>query len=96
MNARILYLAAPLLLGAALSVSAAPKTAAPAKSAKASSVVPLTDPGYKAVTTLEAAGVAMVPFPDVPPGHWAASAVETLHQAGIVHGYPGGEYQTGK
>lgn len=30
----------------------------------------------------------VMPFPDVPPGHWAASAVETLHQAGIVRGYP--------
>lgn len=28
------------------------------------------------------------PFPDVPPGHWAARAVEQLHQLGIAQGYP--------
>lgn len=30
----------------------------------------------------------VTPFPDVPPGHWAASSVETLHRTGIVRGYP--------
>jgi len=28
------------------------------------------------------------PFSDVPPDHWAAAAVETLRQRGIVKGYP--------
>ena len=28
------------------------------------------------------------PFSDVPPNHWAASAVETLRRHGIVEGYP--------
>ncbi len=28
------------------------------------------------------------PFRDVPPNHWAAQAVETLRQKGIVRGYP--------
>jgi hypothetical protein len=28
------------------------------------------------------------PFSDVPPDHWAASAVETLRERGIVVGYP--------
>ncbi len=28
------------------------------------------------------------PFPDVPKDHWAAAAVETLRQKGIVVGYP--------
>ena len=28
------------------------------------------------------------PFPDVPKDHWAAVAVETLRQRGIVVGYP--------
>ena len=28
------------------------------------------------------------PFPDVPKDHWAAAAVETLRQRGIVVGYP--------
>jgi hypothetical protein len=27
-------------------------------------------------------------FHDVPPNHWAAQAVETLRQKGIVRGYP--------
>lgn len=31
---------------------------------------------------------SVTPFSDVPPGHWAASSVETLHRAGIVRGYP--------
>ena len=34
------------------------------------------------------------PFPDVPPTHWAASAVETLRRQGIMGGYPGGSYTT--
>ncbi len=34
------------------------------------------------------------PFSDVPPGHWAADAVETLRQRGIVNGYPAGTYRT--
>ena len=28
------------------------------------------------------------PFSDVPKNHWAAAAVETLRQRGIVTGYP--------
>lgn len=28
------------------------------------------------------------PFPDVPPGHWAYTAVETLRVRGILRGYP--------
>lgn len=93
MTKLVLPLAATLLLGAALGVSAAPKKPAPAKP---SPVVPLTDPAYKAVDTLEGAGVAVLPFSDVPPNHWAAKAVETLHQAGIVRGYSGGGYQIGQ
>ena len=31
------------------------------------------------------------PFPDVPKDHWAAAAVETLRQRGIVVGYPPGK-----
>ncbi len=34
------------------------------------------------------------PFSDVPPDHWAAAAVETLRQRGIVKGYPAGAYRT--
>ncbi len=31
------------------------------------------------------------PFSDVPKNHWAAAAVETLRQRGIVTGYPAGK-----
>jgi hypothetical protein len=34
------------------------------------------------------------PFPDVPKDHWAYQAVETIHGAGIVVGYPHGEFRT--
>jgi hypothetical protein len=33
------------------------------------------------------------PFPDIPPGHWAAQAVRELKDKGIVVGYPSGEFQ---
>ncbi len=33
------------------------------------------------------------PFPDVPKGHWAYCAVSTCAQAGLVEGFPGGNYQ---
>jgi len=29
-------------------------------------------------------------FPDVPPNHWAAKAVESLKEAGLLSGYPDG------
>jgi hypothetical protein len=94
---RTLILTAALLLGSMLSATAAPKKGlAPRRAhAEASPVVPLSDPAYKNVDTLERAGVAVLPFADVPPGHWAARAVETLHRAGIVRGYPGGASRTG-
>jgi len=31
-------------------------------------------------------------FPDVPKGNWAYCAISACHQAGIVNGYPGGDY----
>lgn len=34
------------------------------------------------------------PFSDVPPNHWAFSAVESLRQSGIVVGYPKGDFRT--
>ncbi len=91
-------LSAAVLLGLAISATAAPKKGLAPKRARAeaSPVVPLSDPAYKDVDTLERAGVAVLPFADVPPGHWAARAVETLHRAGIVRGYPSGAYRTGK
>ena len=39
---------------------------------------------------IPAASVAEAPFRDVPPNHWAAQAVETLRQAGIVEAIRGG------
>lgn len=33
------------------------------------------------------------PFPDVPADHWAAESVELLRAAGLVIGYPDGEYK---
>lgn len=38
--------------------------------------------------------VRATPFPDVPPNHWAFSAVEALRQSGIVVGYPMGASRT--
>lgn len=36
------------------------------------------------------------PFPDVPPDHWAAAAIERLAAAGILTGYPDGTYSGDK
>ena len=36
---------------------------------------------------------AQANFPDVPEDHWAAEAVATLQAAGIVEGYPDGEFK---
>lgn len=38
------------------------------------------------------AGSALVQFPDVPAGHWAAKAVLELRRAGILVGYPDGTF----
>ncbi len=32
------------------------------------------------------------PFPDVPPTHWASSAVQDLQKKGLMHGNPDGKY----
>jgi len=82
-NLRLPLLAAPLLLGTALAASAAPH----ARHAKAKPVPPVT-----AAPAPQAAPSG--PFRDVPPNHWAAQAVETLRQKGIVRGYPSGAYRT--
>jgi hypothetical protein len=37
-------------------------------------------------------GEAFLPFPDVPAGHWAAGALQTLRKARIVRGYPDGRF----
>jgi hypothetical protein len=39
---------------------------------------------------------ALPAFPDVPEGHWAAAAVARVREAGIVEGYPGGEFGGGE
>lgn len=33
-------------------------------------------------------------FPDVPGSHWAATAVNRLHQEGLIRGYPGGSFNS--
>jgi len=48
----------------------------------------LSLPAVQAQDAPGAPSAAVRPFPDVPPGHWAAAAVERLHQLGIVRGYP--------
>ena len=37
-------------------------------------------------------GEALRQFPDVPPNHWAASAIQELRAANILHGYPTGKF----
>ena len=75
-----------LLLGAALSVSAAPRHVAPVKRPKPALTAPPPTPSAQAPGA----------FRDVPPNHWATRAVETLRKAGIVQGYPSGTYRTAK
>lgn len=72
-------LTAALLLGSMLSAGAAPKKALATPKRVHTQAVSATPQG---------AGATVRPFSDVPPGHWAARAVETLHRAGIVQGYP--------
>ena len=76
MNKHFLLLAAPLVFSAGLGAFAAPRAAKPAKAAPVHTGTP-------------APSITPGPFRDVPPDHWAARAVETLRQAGIVRGYPG-------
>jgi hypothetical protein len=40
-------------------------------------------------------GSVLSPFPDVPRDHWAHDAVERLHAAGILIGYPDGSFNRG-
>src|SRR5690625_846340 len=35
---------------------------------------------------------ADVPYPDVAPDHWAYEAIERLHNAGLIEGYPDGTF----
>jgi len=74
-----------LALGAALSASAAPNHKAPKLTHKKHMAKP-------APVAVVRPGPAMRGTPggfrDVPPDHWAAKAVETLRQDGIVKGYP--------
>ena len=32
-------------------------------------------------------------FPDVPEGHWADAAIHNLRRAGVLYGYPDGNYR---
>ncbi|BAS28880.1 S-layer homology domain-containing protein [Limnochorda pilosa] len=49
--------------------------------------------GLLAVATSAPVLAQQKPFPDVPPDHWAAESVELLRAAGLVIGYPDGEYK---
>ena len=46
------------------------------------------------LTTVRVAtpGEALRQFPDVPTNHWAASAIQELRAANILHGYPTGKF----
>lgn len=46
-----------------------------------------------ALLTVAAPALAQQTPSDVPPGHWAYEAVESLLKKGIVQGYPGGVFQ---
>src|SRR5690625_3707530 len=43
------------------------------------------------LTAIPALG-ADVPYPDVSPDHWAYEAIERLHNAGLIEGYPDGTF----
>ena len=59
--------------------------------------ITLTDKLLKTIDEIEAGAKRVQslvpPFPDVPKDHWAAKAVEELHQLGILDGYPDGNYR---
>ena len=74
-----------LALGAALSASAAPKHPTPKMTHKKH----MAKPTPLAIDRPQPAPQGTPGgFRDVPPDHWAAKAVETLRQDGIVKGYP--------
>lgn len=68
-----------ILLGLSLLLVCLPPCAAQVKTR-------LNQPLPKIAVPRPAAGSR--PFSDVPKDHWAAAAVETLRQRGIVAGYP--------
>lgn len=80
-----LILSALLALGAGMGASAAPKHSVHKKHLATIKPAPQALPAAPA-----ARAVRPLPggFPDVPADHWAARAVETLRQRGIVTGYP--------
>ncbi len=94
----------PITLFAALAAFALPAIsyAAPARHAAAKKPVHHAVSAAKAATATKSVVLAPTsgqpagsrPFSDVPPSHWAAAAVETLRQRGIVNGYPTGTYRT--
>ena len=46
-----------------------------------------------AIQELERRDIIVPPFRDVPASHWASAAVESLHQKGILLGYPDGQFK---
>ncbi len=65
-----------------------PLLAAPLLLGIALAAPPKAKPVKAAPATTAPHAVPGGPFRDVPPNHWAAQAVETLRQKGIVRGYP--------
>lgn len=65
----------------------APETIAPPPPAQTTTPPPAAPPAQT-----PAPARAPRVFPDVPPDHWAAAAVTHLREAGIMEGYPGGEF----
>ena len=78
-------LAALLALSAALGASAAPKHMTPKMTHKKHTAKPAPVAAARPSPTTQGTPGG---FRDVPPDHWAAKAVETLRQQGIVKGYP--------
>ena len=81
-----LLICLPLLLVVCLSPCAAQTKNSPIRlhSSTRRTVLLTSAPKSKVVRPVVTGG----PFPDVPKDHWAAAAVETLRQRGIVVGYP--------
>ena len=74
-----------LALSAALGASAAPDHKAPKMTHKKHMAKPAPVAAVRPGPTMQGTPGG---FRDVPPDHWAAKAVETLRQDGIVKGYP--------
>jgi len=75
---------------AALSALLALVVAAPAV------IAPIVAPSLAPNVQAQDANVAAAEYPDVPLDHWAYNAINKLSQAGIIEGYPSGQYNGGR